>query len=201
VVFGGVFGLLFLVGARWWSEGTATWQRPLQNVGALGALGLSLVLSFKDPWEHVGGWSYYWGKVGGLEEIAEVVLAGIFVVVAVALWVRSWTRRAWHEVMLGAIPALALIGWACAMKDAEVVSKILFNLYLFVLGIGTLVIGLRGRRLGVVNAGMFVLSAVILCRFFDEELGFLLRGIAFIVIGIGFLATNLVLLRWKGGTK
>jgi hypothetical protein len=81
------------------------------------------------------------------------------------------------------------------------VGRVLFNLYLFALGIGTLVIGLRGRRLGVVNAGMFVLSAVILCRFFDEDLGFLARGVAFIVVGVGFLVTNLVLLRWKGGSK
>jgi len=77
-------------------------------------------------------------------------------------------------------------------------GMILFNVYLAVLGVGTLVTGLRGRRLGVVNAGMFVLAALILCRFFDSDLGFLLRGVAFILIGVGFLATNLVLLRWKG---
>lgn len=198
VVFGGVFGLLFLVGARWWSEGTATWQRPLQNVGALGALGLSLVLSFEDPWPNVGGG---WINHGWESDYVEAVVAVIFVAAAMALWVRSWSRRAWHEVMIGAVPALALIGWACAIKDAKVVGWILFNLYLFVLGIGTLVIGLRGRRLGVVNAGMFVLAAVILCRFFDSDLGFLVRGIAFILVGAGFLATNLVLLRWKGDAK
>jgi hypothetical protein len=77
----------------------------------------------------------------------------------------------------------------------------LFDLFLFALGIGTLVIGLRGRRLGVVNAGMLVLAAVILCRFFDRDLGFVLRGVAFILIGVGFLVTNLVLLRWKGAVK
>ena len=200
VLFTGLFGLLFLVGARWWGEASAAWQRPLQNVGALGALVLSLVLSFSDPWS-VGHWGYYWEEVGSVRAGLQLATAAIFPVAAIALWVRSWTRRAWSEVMVGAVPALAVIGWACAMRDAKGVGAVLFNLYLFALGIGTLVIGLRGRRLGTVNAGMVVLAAVILCRFFDSHLDFLFKGIAFIIVGVGFLVTNLVLLRWKGTVK
>ena len=200
VVFGGLFGLLFLVGARWWGEAGAAWQRPLQSVGALGTVGLSLVLSFGDVWEH-GSWRYYWEDVSTVRAGLQFAAAALFPVAAIALWVRSWTRRAWSEIMIGAVPALAALGWAAAMYDANGIGPILFNLYLFGLGIGTLVIGLRGRRLGIVNAGMAVLSGVILCRFFDSDLGFLLRGVAFILIGIGFLVTNLVLLRWKGAVK
>jgi uncharacterized membrane protein len=199
-VFGGLFGLLFLVGTRWWGEAGAAWQRPLQNVGALGAVGLALVLSFGDTWDH-GGWRYYWEDVDSLRAGLQFVAAAVFPVAALALWVRSWTRRAWSEVMVGAVPALAVLGWAAAMYEAEAVGAILFNLYLITLGIGTLVIGLRGRRLGTVNAGMAVLAAVILCRFFDADLGFVVRGVAFILIGIGFLTTNLVLLKWKGAVK
>jgi len=197
VLFGALFALLFLVGARWWGEGASVWQRPLQNVGALSAVGLALVLSFADVWDPPS-WSYYWGRAEEYEmqAIAAVAIAGVIVVAAVGLWVRSWTRRAWSEVMFGAVPVLAVIGFAWNAAGA-----LLFNLYLFGLGIGTLVIGLRARRLGTVNAGMFVLAGVILCRFFDADLSFLFRGVAFIVIGIGFLATNLVLLRWKGAAK
>jgi hypothetical protein len=100
--------------------------------------------------------------------------------------------------MIGAVPVLAVFGWALATKNLEVVGAVMFNLYLLALGVGTLVIGMRGRRLGTVNAGMVVLAAVILCRFFDADFSFLAKGIAFIVVGIGFLTTNLVLLRWKG---
>jgi hypothetical protein len=107
-------------------------------------------------------------------------------------------RQAWGEVMIGAVSLLAVVGWIAAMCEAEVIGAVMFNLYLSLLGIGTLVIGFRGRRLGTVNGGMAVLAALILCRFFDSDLNFLVRGIAFIVIGIGFLLTNLMLLRWKG---
>ncbi len=200
VVFAGLFAALYLVGARWWDEASAAWQRPLQSVGALGAVGLALILSFSDAWSHTFR-SYYWTNLGSLRGGLELVAAAIFPVAALALWVRSWSRKVWGEVMVGAVAILAVVGWIFAMDNMEVVSASAFNLYLFVLGIGTLVIGFRSRRLGTVNLGMSVLAAVILCRFFDSDLSFVVRGIAFILIGICFLMTNVGLLRSKERVK
>ena len=42
-----------------------------------------------------------------------------------------------------------------------------------------------------------ILSALVLCRFFDSDLGFVLRGVVFIALGAGFLFTNFALLRRK----
>ena len=57
-------------------------------------------------------------------------------------------------------------------------------------------------RIGTVNAGMIILGALIVARFFDVDMGFVVRGIAFILLGIGFLATNLILMkRAKGGAQ
>jgi dipeptide/tripeptide permease len=47
----------------------------------------------------------------------------------------------------------------------------------------------------VMNGGLLITAGMIVARFFDSDLPFLIRGITFIVLGIGFLATNLVLLR------
>jgi uncharacterized membrane protein len=200
IFLGGLFSLLFLVGARWWGEASAAWQRPFQNVGALGAMGLSLVLSFSGLWEEIHR-TFYWRAADTRLAALELAIAAIFPVAALAWWV--WDRRRWakHEAMLGAMPLVAIFAWTCGMRSATTIAAALFTVYLFVFGVGTLVTGLRGRRLGIVNAGMTVLAAIILCRFFDSNLGFALRGVAFILIGIGFLATNLVLLRRKGAAK
>ena len=196
-LFAGLFALLYLVGSRWWAEASATWQRPFQNVGALGAVGLTLVLSFADAWSHAL-WGRYWEDAGYFLGGLQLLAAAVLPIAAIALWVQSCQRKAWIEVMLGAVAPLAVVGWIASQCHVQVVSAVLFNLYLFVIGLGTLVIGLRNRHLGMVNAGMAALSAAILCRFFDSDLNFLLRGIAFILIGVGFLTTNLVLQRWKG---
>jgi uncharacterized membrane protein len=198
VLFGGMFAVLYMVGARWWGEASSVWQQPLQSVGALGATGLALVLSFGDIWSH-GTWR--WEYVNSLQAALQLAEVAIFPIAALALWVRSWTRQAWSEVILGAVSPLAAVTWITAVNRADAVNAVLFNLYLFVLGMGTLIIGFRSRRLGTVNAGMAVLAAVILCRFFDSDLSFVARGTAFIVIGIGFLMTNLTLMRWKGAVN
>lgn len=44
---------------------------------------------------------------------------------------------------------------------------------------------------------MFLLSLLIITRFFDDEFGFLARGVAFIVLGICFLVANLKLAHKK----
>jgi hypothetical protein len=55
------------------------------------------------------------------------------------------------------------------------------------------VVGIRQARIGTVNAGMLVITAIIVARFFDVDMGFVVRGIAFIIIGAGFMVTNIVL--------
>ena len=40
--------------------------------------------------------------------------------------------------------------------------------------------------------------ALILLRFFDEDLGFVFRGVVFVLLGLAFLVVNLVLARKKG---
>jgi len=197
-VYGGLFVLLYLTGARWWSEAASRWQRPFQNVGALGAVGLALGLGYGDAWSGVSGSAVNWHSVDSLQAGFQLAAAAIFPLAALVLWVRSFCRRVWSEIMLGAVAFLSSAGWIiAAMYDAVMISAVLFNVYLAAFGIGTLVVGLRARRLGTVNAGMAVLAAVILCRFFDSDLSFIVRGVAFIVVGIGFLSTNLMLLRWK----
>ena len=69
------------------------------------------------------------------------------------------------------------------------------NCYAAVLAIGTIVRGFRYNRLGTLNAGMVIAAALIVARFFDSGLSFVVRGVAFILIGTGFLAANWILLK------
>ena len=49
--------------------------------------------------------------------------------------------------------------------------------------------------------GLLVVFALILLRFFDEDLGFAVRGVVFVLLGLAFLAVNLVLARRKGAAS
>ena len=46
---------------------------------------------------------------------------------------------------------------------------------------------------------MLLLTALIVMRFFDTDVGFLIRGLAFIAAGVGFLVVNIILLKRRKG--
>ena len=72
------------------------------------------------------------------------------------------------------------------------------NVLLAALGIWLIFNGVTGYSLKLVNGGMLLLIFVIIARFFDSDLGLMERGIAFVLIGAGFIVTNLLLYKkWR----
>jgi len=111
-------------------------------------------------------------------------------------------RRRLAESLFGALPLVVAMGYIItAHRDSGVIpATILSDIYLFILGVGTLWRGVREQRLGVINGGMLMLSTLIAMRFFDGDYSFVIRGLVFMGVGTGFLMTNVVLIRRKGAT-
>ena len=66
-----------------------------------------------------------------------------------------------------------------------------------VLAIGLLEIK-RGNQLNnlrILNFGLLIITLLIACRFFDTDFSFIVRGILFISLGLGFFLTNYVMLK------
>jgi hypothetical protein len=55
--------------------------------------------------------------------------------------------------------------------------------------------GLRANSTARTNFGLLIIAALGIARFFDSDLSFVTRAIGFIVIGVGFLLTNLLLFK------
>lgn len=192
-VFASVAGLLYLAGKRWFGEGASAWQRPFQTIGALGLLVMSFVLTYEDPWsEWRRDFSLDWSAAGLVDiALALVLMAGFGLLLA-----RTWRepgRPGWYP---GLMPALALGGCVFVYHGGPVsLAMLAFNLYLFVLGLQKLRGGFRDQQLATMNHGLSILFLLIMLRFFDAGLGFVARGIVFVLLGSAFLITNLVLAR------
>ena len=93
------------------------------------------------------------------------------------------------------VPLVAVVWPIVAASGAEWLGVFAFNLLVFAVGIATIAEGLKGESLARVNLGMVLVAALVIVRFFDSELGFVVKGLAFIAVGVGFLAANLVLSR------
>jgi len=71
------------------------------------------------------------------------------------------------------------------------------NLYILGLGVWVLVEGSRQKSFFRINAGLGLIAILAICRFFDTELSFVLRGLIFITVGIGFALANYQMIQKK----
>lgn len=161
----------------------------MQFIGVVGAATLALILTFEGAWRELGE---------HLDKPEPLVWLAVFLWPALAalLWLESLWRRDIPAGVVGAFPGLVAIAMTLPPGSAGLVQA-LFNLYVFSTGVALLVMGVRRHHLGTVNGGMLILSALVFCRFFDSDLGFVLRGVVFIALGAGFLLANFLLLRRK----
>ena len=189
LAYAGWYAFLYLAGRRWFPEGRTIWHRPLQFIGVIGAATLALVLTFDGAWRELGEY---------LVRPQPLSLLAVFLWPALAalLWLESLWRRDIPAAVVGAFPGLVAVAMTLPPGSAGSVQA-LFNFYVFATGVALLVLGVRRHQLGTVNGGMLILSALVLCRFFDSDLGFVLRGVVFIALGAGFLIANFLLLRRK----
>jgi uncharacterized membrane protein len=197
IVYMGLFATLYLAGAYWFDDAPSGWQKPMQLVGAAGIAILTLMLTYEWAWDDVGwrcrhyGYHYHQGAVW-----VDFLLAALTPIAALTLLATAVRRGELWRVSFGVAAIVGVIGFAiAAIVATETPCMLLCNAYAFGLGITTIIYGIRYGRIGTVNGGMGILSALLILRFFDGEFSFLARGCAFIVLGIGFLSTNVVLAR------
>ena len=66
---------------------------------------------------------------------------------------------------------------------------------MLVLGLVMLREGSRHSQLGMLNLGMLVIALLVICRSFDTDLTFVVKGILFVLVGIGFFAANWLMIK------
>jgi hypothetical protein len=72
---------------------------------------------------------------------------------------------------------------------------VLVNLLILALGVMAIKIGADKFHFGILNYGLLIISILIVCRFFDTNMSFVLRGLLFVGVGVGFFATNYMMLK------
>lgn len=189
VLYSSLFALMYLHKAKHVPSEGGFWEMPLESCGIVGQSLLILLLTFKWPWQNIG-WNYY--RTAGYHPIAAafdyVVIIGALAW-ALLLLFEALRRRQRRALLFGAAPLLV----ACAFATHEsALIPVLFvmNAYALVLGVDTILEGIRvGRRLWL-NGGTLFVVLLILMRFFDSDMGMLVRGVSFVLIGLLFVYSN-----------
>ena len=176
--------------------GARRWGRSLRLAGAVAGLGVACPLSYSSGWrgsDHVNA-SFHMDALG----IGEAAVAAAIVAATVALLALAWRRRGVDLLPVAAALPVAWGAWLLGYQTGIDAAAALVNGYLLLLGVVLLVQGMREDRLRRANVGTAIVGLLILLRFFDTDWGFLVRGSAFVAVGLAFLFVNSVLLRRRG---
>ncbi len=187
-----LFGWLYLTGRLTYFD-----EQPLRNngflvLGSLGSVILLLMLSFDFFWEEL-----YLQRLDQASWMAspEFWVAGLLTLLAIVFLYLVARKSGLDKIALMEVLFLIFLFIFVTGFFAPGQSLLLVNILLFVLGIFYIRKGIRQDHLGILNYGLLIITALIICRFFDTKWSFILRGSLFVLVGIGFFIANYQMLR------
>ncbi len=182
-----MFAAFFLRG-RWESfyilpEPKRFLTAPRRVLGTGGLIFVLFIGSFRHVWQSIG-------PIWKIEQGEWVLLGALITLLLPPVWLLVKERRKNEQLFATGFLTVAG-GYALAFWHPDgLASAILVNAYLIGFCVFQLIASYRSKEAGGVNGALLLLSAVILARFFDVQISFLYRGLAFILLGVGFLMIN-----------
>ena len=104
-------------------------------------------------------------------------------------------NKALHDIKPVALVFMLFIVTFIVGLTSSTIAIILINLYVLTIGILMIREGAKQDNLGILNYGLLVITALVICRFFDTDLSFVFRGMLFVLVGAGFFAANYWMLK------
>jgi len=183
-----LFGVFYNLGKTSFFKELQLRQNSFVLLGSLGTVILFVILSFNDIWYEIQR------KIIHLNSQEGVIVTVLFLI-ALALFIyskRSSEKSKFNLFQYGFM--LFAIVFIIGAEHAAL-ATILSNLILLILGVFAVKIGADTFRFSVLNYGLLIISATIICRFFDTNMSFVLRGVLFVLVGLGFFLSNFIMLK------
>jgi uncharacterized membrane protein len=201
LVYPSIFAI-FYVAARWQNREQGFWHEPFRAVSTVGVVILALTFTSKYCWRDLT-WRYSdYSEYHWMLTVQDYTLSFGLTALALALVVLNVVKRRFDLLPFGILPALALTGFALSATKCPIgIITLGFNLYLLTLALWTLGRGIQRQQLSRMNGGLGILALLIFTRFLDSDLPIVMRGIVFILLGAGFLITNVVMLRRREAVR
>lgn len=186
-----LFGVFYLIGNLSYLKKQSLFRNGYRVVGALGTVILLLVLSFDWIWEDLRERD---GITSEFFIAPDFFAALIMSVLALILLVRQLQKESFASIQpIDLVFLLFILLFILGFFIPFTV--ILINFLLLGIGVLTVRKGATENHLGILNYGLLVITALVLCRFFDSDLSFVIRGLLFVAVGVGFFITNYQMLQ------
>jgi uncharacterized membrane protein len=190
-----LFGLLFNIGKTSFFYHQKFRRNGYYVLGSLGTIFMLLLVSFKWLWENIFTKAI---SFNSQEFYIVLFLCVVSIILLSYSYSKKWfTRFDPFQIVFLIFTLVFFIGLA-----SSIVPIIIINALLLFLGVFSVKEGISHLSFGTLNYGLLIISALILCRFFDTNMSFVIRGLLFVSVGLGFFFTNYIIIkRQKIGNK
>lgn len=180
--------LLYGIGtSEYFKDARIRWNPPLL-VGSIGTVLTLFFASFIQYWKFADGHTSF-----NFSITHDYIMIFLFLG-ALYFLIRSFKTDNFSELNPLSYCFLLFIPIYLLGIYSPVFAMIATNLLLGGIGLYYIIFGNKKQRLALLNFGMFIISALILARFFEIDLSFVARGICFVVIGLMFFGANYFLI-------
>ena len=181
-----LFGLFYLIGSSTFFKQQRIRNNGYKILGSLGTIVLLLILSFDWFWYDLRNTKFHFNElITSPEFFASLIitLAGLGI-----FYFHQKNNSAKEIGPIALVSLLFIITFIIGLSS--LISVVLINLFVFTIGILTILDGAKSEHLGILNYGLLIIVALAICRFFDTDLSFVIRGLLFVSVGVGFFVTN-----------
>ncbi len=189
-----LFGLFYLLGNTSFFDGQHTRNNGYKILGSLGTIILLLVVSFDWFWQDLRADENLWNGVLMAPEFWVSLLLSLLG--GGLLFLQQKGKSLQTIKPISVVFLLFILIFLLGLVSSFAVG--LINLVVLAIGVLTIREGAQRDHLGILNYGLLIITALILCRFFDGDLSFVIRGLLFVLVGAGFFATNYWMLKKRG---
>lgn len=183
-----LFGLFYNIGKITYFQEHRFVRNGYQIIGILGTSVLAIILSSK--WF----WLEFYNTVHS--NFSDLILLFLLQLVSL-LFMWSYFQKEKDIKQFTAFQILFLVFdviFLLGMTNS-IIGMILTNIVVLLLGVLMIKNGSQQADFTILNYGLLLISILIICRFFDTNISFVIRGLLFIAVGIGFFYANYILLK------
>ncbi len=182
-----LFGLLYNIGKIPFFNNQKLRRNGYLIIGSLGSIITLLATSFEWFWEFNFKESIFELQELFISIFLFAVTFGLIVYMNGKRWIKEFNLIQYVFILFTVI---FFIGFT-----NSIIPIVLVNALVLALGLMTIKTGTDQFHFGILNYGLLIITALVVCRFFDTNMSFVIRGLLFVAVGVGFFITNYIMLK------
>ena len=188
ITYGIFIALLYLIGKTKYVNNLKILSNSYLTIGKLGGLYFLYTASFRFIWKELAI------KNSEADVLLIVVTTTLFILAGIVFnYIRKKEKQ--EPLTLFHYNFLVIALLFLLAQISIIATVVVANLYILILGLQEIQKGNKTNSLARLNFGILIIAILTGCRFFDENMTFVVRGVMFIIVGFGFFALNYYLLK------